>query len=250
MRARVTEVGPGVHHVEASHCGFAIVVDGGEVTLVDSGYPRDRGLVSAALEQVGRSLVDVSATVLTHAHVDHLGSAEWLRRQHGVPVHCHLQEAPQARGEVEQRISERDLVVRLWRPGVLAFVLNVVAKGGLRPEHVVEVTTFEDGTALDVPGRPVPVHTPGHTTGHVGFHLPERGVLVTGDALVTVDVWNRADRGPQLIHAPFNHDHAQATDSLGRFSELDAQAVVPGHGRPYRGTPAQAVAEALARVTR
>lgn len=244
MAPDVLEVGSQVYFVEASHTNFILIVDGDEVTLGDSGYPKDRDLVETSVREVGRSLSDVAAVLLTHAHVDHLGSAEWLRQDFGVPVHCHTDEAAQAHGELEQRISEQDILVRLWRPGVLMFLLNVVARGGLNPTHVAEVTTFSDGAHLDVPGQPVAVHTPGHTSGHVGFHLPDRGVLITGDALITVDVWDRSDRGPQVIRAPFNHDHNQAVDSLQRFEELDAQAVVPGHGRPYRGSPAQAVQEA------
>jgi glyoxylase-like metal-dependent hydrolase (beta-lactamase superfamily II) len=40
---------------------------------------------------------------------------------------------------------------------------------------------FGEGT-LDVAGRPVVVHTPGHTCGHCCLHLPDRGVLLAGDA--------------------------------------------------------------------
>lgn len=237
------EVGSQVHVVEASHTNFVLIVDGDEVTIVDSGYPKDRQLVEASVRELGRSLGDVTAMLLTHAHVDHIGSAEWLRQDFGVPVHCHADEAAQARGEVEQRISEQDLLIRLWRPGVLKFVLNVVASGGLNPTHVKEVTTFSGPGQLDVPGHPVAVPTPGHTSGHVGFHLPDRGVLLSGDALVTVDVWDHSDRGPQLLRAPFNHDHDQTLDSLRHFEELDAEAVIPGHGLPFRGSPALAVQE-------
>lgn len=244
MAPVVLEVASQVYFVEASDVNFVLIVDGDEVTLVDSGYPKDRNLVEASVREIGRSLADVVAMLLTHAHVDHIGSAEWMRQDLGVPIHCHSDEAAQARGELEQRISEQDILVRLWRPGVLTFMLNVVAKGGLNPTHVTEVSTFSDGAQLDVPGQPVAVHTPGHTSGHVGFHVPDRGVLITGDALITVDVWDRTDRGPQVIRAPFNHDHSQAVDSLQRFAELDGQAVIPGHGRPYRGSPAQAVEEA------
>lgn len=244
MHPRVREVGPDVFHVEVSHTNAVLVREGDELTLIDSGYPRDRHLVDAAVRQLGGEPADLSAVLLTHAHVDHIGSAERLRRDHGIPVHCHAAEAAHARGKVEERISERDLLRRLWRPGVAAFVANVVANGGLRPPHLTEVTTFADGEEVDVPGRPMAIHSPGHTSGHAAFHLPDRGVLVTGDALITVDVWDRSDRGPQVIRAPFNHDHERALGSLARFEDLAADAVVPGHGRPYRGTPAQAVAEA------
>lgn len=246
MTLVIEEVASGVFVVQASHTNFVLVVDGDEVTFIDSGYPKDRALVVAALEHTGRSFGDVTAMLLTHAHVDHIGSAEWLRREHDVPVWCHELEVRQATGEIVQRISERELLVRLWRPSVARFVVNVVRSGGLRPEHVTEVVTFAADGAVDVPGRPVPVHTPGHTEGHVGLHLSDRGVLVTGDALITVDLWDDARRGPQLIAPPFNHDHQLALRTLGRFAELEADVLVPGHGEVHRGSPQDAVRAALA----
>lgn len=250
MEPDVLEVADGVHYVEASHTNFLLVREGEEVTLVDSGYPKDRELLEASLRTIGRRVADVAAMVLTHAHVDHLGSAEWLRATHGVPVHCHEAEAPQARGELREAISQRDLAVRLWNPAVVAFVVNAISKGALNPEHLTAVATFADGESLDVPGTPVAIHTPGHTRGHAALHLPDRGVLIAGDALLTVDLWRRSRRGPQLIRAPFNADHEQALASLARLETLEADVVVPGHGRPYRGTPAQAVAEARAAAGR
>lgn len=243
------EVGPGVHHVEASHTNFALIRDGDALTLVDSGYPKDRGLVEAAVGRVGRRLADIDAMLLTHAHVDHLGSAEWLRARHEVPVRCHEDEAAHARGEVDEVISQTDILRHLYKPQVLGFLVNAVRRGALSPQRLGEVVTFGDGERLDVPGAPRAVHTPGHTSGHVGLHLPDHGVLLTGDALITVDVWDASRRGPQVIRSHFNHDHAAAIDSLARFEGIEAEVVVPGHGRPYRGTPAEAVDEARRRLS-
>lgn len=248
MQPEVLEVGAGVHFVEASHTNFVLIEDDGELTLVDSGYPRDRALLEAAVRRLGRQPADLSAMLLTHAHVDHLGSAQWLRQTFGVPVHCHTGEAAHARGEVEEVISQRDIIANVWRPAVLRFTVNAVSKGGMKRQPVSEVDTFDDGQPVDVPGRPVAIHTPGHTSGHAGFHLVDRGVLLTGDALITVDVWDESRRGPQVIRPPFNLDHARAVGSLDRFADLAAEVVVPGHGRPFRGTPAQAVAEARERL--
>ncbi len=240
----IEEVAANVFWVEGSHVGFVLLVDGDEVTLVDSGYPKDRDLLDASIAHIGRLPADIRAVVLTHGHADHKGSAERLRRDHQVAVHCHADEAALARGEIEQRISLSELR-RAWRPKIFSFAFNAIRNGGLRPEHVAEVATFDDGEELDVPGRPVAVLTPGHTQGHCAVHLPDKGVLVTGDALITVDVWDPDRVGPQLIRRQFNFDHDQARRSLDRLTDLSADVLLPGHGKPWRGRPSDAVQEAL-----
>jgi glyoxylase-like metal-dependent hydrolase (beta-lactamase superfamily II) len=238
---KIEQVADGVFRAEGSHTNFALVVDGADVTIIDSGYPKDRDLVDAAVTQIGRTLADVHALVLTHAHVDHKGSAERLRRDHAVPVHCHTDEVRLARGEITQQISLWELR-KAWRPNVFRFALNAIRRGGLNPEHVTEVTTYVDQETLDVPGHPVAIFTPGHTQGHCSIHLPDRGVLVTGDALVTIDLWNPKRVGPQVVRREFNHDHAQTIASLDRLAGLEADVLLPGHGKVWRGAPSMAVA--------
>lgn len=54
--------------------------------LIDAGYPGDRAEVLASLNKLGYTPGDVRAIVLTHAHIDHLGSAIWFAREHSTPV--------------------------------------------------------------------------------------------------------------------------------------------------------------------
>lgn len=239
----IQETAGGVFRIEGSRTNFVLVVDGTDVTMIDSGYPKDRDLVDTAVTRIGRSLADVYALVLTHGHPDHTGSAERLRRDHEVPVHCHTDEVPIARGEIKQVISLWELR-KAWRPNVFRFALNAIRAGGLKPEHVTSLTTFGDGETLDVPGNPVSVFTPGHTQGHCSIYLPDRGVVITGDALATVDHWNPKRTGPQLLRREFNHDHRQAIESLDRFVDLQADTLIPGHGEPWRGTMSNAVEQA------
>jgi glyoxylase-like metal-dependent hydrolase (beta-lactamase superfamily II) len=89
----------------------------------------------------------------------------------------------------------------------------------------------------------VPVHTPGHTRGHVVFHLPDRGVLVSGDALVSGHATSRL-RGPQLLPGMFHHESARAVASLDVLEALDADVLLPGHGPVHHGPVGQAARQA------
>jgi glyoxylase-like metal-dependent hydrolase (beta-lactamase superfamily II) len=100
---------------------------------------------------------------------------------------------------------------------------------------------------LDLPGRPVPVHTPGHTQGHVVFHLPDAGVVVSGDALVSGHPTSRIE-GPQLLPDMFHHERAQALASLDILEGLDAEVLLPGHGPVHRGPVREAARRARERA--
>ena len=72
------------------------------------------------------------------------------------------------------------------------------------------------------------------------FHSPDRGLLFTGDGLVTMDLLGPGT-GPQMMERRFHLDAEQALDSLDRIEGFNAELLLPGHGTPWKGTPADAV---------
>jgi len=239
MAAAATEVAPGVHRLGNWFVNFYLLEEERRLTLVDAGLPRLRGQLEAALAERGRSIRDVEAVILTHAHSDHIGFAGSLQKE-GFPVHVHEADAEMARmGKVGER--ERSLLPYL-RNRAAWKLLASGARGGL-PQKVAEVRTFADGDVLDVPGRPRVVHAPGHSHGCVAFHLPDRGALLVGDVLCTYNPLT-GRRGPQIMAGAFNASSAQALQSLGALEPLEAAVTLFGHGDPWRDTPAAAVARA------
>jgi len=242
-------VGEGVHRVADGLVNWYVVEDEGRLALFDTGWPRSWATIEGALRGLGRSAADVEAIVLTHAHPDHMGAAERARQATGAPVRVHREENPRLRGESKDASPLKlvpALVPQLRRGPALRFVLQATARGFLFPTWVKNAVTFETGEELDVPGRPRVLGTPGHTEGHVSFHLPSRGVLICGDAMATYDPITGAT-GPRVVHDVVNSDPALARASLAEIEAVEAveaDTLLPGHGDPWRGSMADAVARA------
>lgn len=251
MATHTQQLAPGVYRVADGLVNWYLIEDGGEVALIDAGWPRSWPRVEAALGELGRSPGDVTAIVLTHAHPDHLGAAEKARQVCHAPVYTHQDEVARARGQTKGASPFTlvpGLMPTLWRPSALGFVLHATARGFMTPTWVDAVTPFATGARLDVPGRPRVVATPGHTEGHVALVLEDRGIVFCGDALTMLDVLTR-ERGPRLMPDPLNGDPAQTRTSLSVLEGIDAGTLLPGHGEPFQGQPADAVALAREPIT-
>ncbi|WP_426567604.1 MBL fold metallo-hydrolase [Streptomyces canus] len=248
MRADVRQVADGTYLVHGSNTNWVILTEGDALTLIDTGYPADRRQLLDSLTQVGGSPEAVAAVLITHAHNDHLGSAEHLRAAYGTPVYLHPAEVPHARRDFLQQVSVGEVLRNAWRPGVLPWMVHVLRAGGTEQHPVTAPEPFPAATGpLDLPGRPVPVHTPGHTDGHAVFHLPDAGAVVSGDALVSGHATSRI-QGPQLLPDMFHHERARAVASLDVIGELAADVLLPGHGPLHRGSVREAAHRARERA--
>jgi glyoxylase-like metal-dependent hydrolase (beta-lactamase superfamily II) len=232
---------PGLHRLGTDKVNWYLVEDQGRVTLVDAGVPGYWDQVEPALSGIGRTLDDVAAVVLTHAHADHIGFASRLHER-GVPVYVHQQDVELlATGKEPKR--ERGLLPYLRHGTAWAMLGHLVRNGGLRPGRFSDPVVMEAGTPLDVPGRPVPIHTPGHTDGHCALHFEQHRTLFAGDLICT---WNplTGRRAPQLLPAAFAKSSAECLESLTRIEALDVDLLLPGHGEPWTEGTAAAVARA------
>ena len=98
---------------------------------------------------------------------------------------------------------------------------------------------IDDGSRVDVPGWDIDaVWTPGHTPGHVCFHVPEHRTLLSGDhVLPTITPHisiSRRDRAGDPL--------GDFLESLQKVARLDTDEVLPAHRHRF-GDLAQRVDE-------
>ncbi|MBT0769419.1 MBL fold metallo-hydrolase [Kineosporia sp. J2-2] len=242
----VEEVAENLWFAHHRNTNWVLYGDDTGVTLIDGGYPGERDLVEQSIRAIGRRPQDVRGILITHAHLDHLGGLPWLAERHGVPVYTSEREAAHARREFLEQISLKQVLSHLhhrpWRTWLRQVAPLFVGK---MDTSLPTAQAFPHDGPLDLPGSPVPVAAEGHTSGHVGYHFPALGALVTGDALVTAHGTSRL-QGPQLLHTDFQEDLAQAARSLDGFVRTGAVLILPGHGPALRMPIAEAVAAARA----
>lgn len=236
------EVTDRVYRLGAWVVNWYLVEDGGRFIVIDAGLPKQFDQLGPALASLGHALSDVEAVVLTHAHDDHRGSAEQIRTETVAAVHVHEDDAGLARGEASTK-NERGYARDFLNPFSWKSTWALANGGVFNSPPVLELSTFAHGDALDLPGSPRVIHTPGHTAGSACVELTDHQALCVGDALVTLNVVTGA-RGPRIMPGSFNVDSAQALESLSEIDGVGAEVLLPGHGEPWSGSAADAVAEA------
>jgi len=228
------KLAPSLHRIGNDIVAVYLVETAEGVTVIDAGLAGHWRELLAELASMGRTLADVKGVILTHGDSDHLGFAERLRRDHGVPVFVHPADADRAKGGSKPSMGKQMMGI-----AVLGFLAYSLRKNGLRTTWLSEVVEARDGETLDLPGAPVIIGLPGHSPGSIAIHIPAVDAVFVGDGLATRHVLT-GRTGPQP--APFTDEPAQAVASLRALVATGATWVLPGHGAPWNGGVEAAVA--------
>lgn len=232
----------GIHMITDSYVNWYLIEEGQSLTIVDAGMPTSWQLLHDAVGMLGRTVRDLKALVLTHAHFDHVGFAERARRELGLPVLCHKDEVSLTRHPLRYK-HERSRLMYMFRPASMPIIASFVRHGMFNVEPIRSVRTYRDGQVLDVPGSPRVVFTPGHTVGHCSLHLPDRDTVIAGDAIVTLDPYT-GRTGPHIVARAATANSQMALDSLDRLARTSAKVVLSGHGEPWTSGVGSAVEQA------
>jgi glyoxylase-like metal-dependent hydrolase (beta-lactamase superfamily II) len=221
------EVVPGVHAIDAVGAKVMLLMDD-RLTLVDTGGPGSAGRILGYIVAQGRRPDEVERIVLTHVHLDHVGSLLELRNATGARVCVHESEAGRIVGDDPPAPIANPLLDRALRP-----VMQV------RPVSVD--VQLRDGDVLPCLGGTRVVHVPGHTRGSIALHVESRRAAIVGDAL-------QVQRGrlapPSRL---FTEDMALAYRSIARLADLDVDVLIFSHYRPRQGRVRLELAELAGR---
>ena len=202
------------------------------ILLIDAGPRGSLPLVAGGLKSLGAELKDIELVAVTHSHPDHAGGLPALVTASGAAVATHDLEAAALSGIKGPANPFRPRLLRtLSRPLIAA--LNAGATN-------VDLA-LEDGDKLPWPEEVRVIHTPGHTPGSICLFLPQRGLLIPGDAMQYR--FRRLSLPANLVTL----DPALARESLAKLSDLDIRTIGFSHFAPLRSDASEELKRLLHR---
>ena len=227
--SRVTDRVHCVQRRDYLSCSYVVLREE-DVVLIDAGIDPTGGDVLAALEAIGRNVLDVSAILMTHWHNDHSGGAGAIQEASGCAVHYH--ESSHGKFTREKRIRGVRGYVASKLPGA-GFWSSFRGLLELAPPRAVAASAFvADGQRILEDFKVI--GTPGHESGHLSYYYEPDRVLFAGDAVAVAH-----DR-IVFMSRFLTEDRDAGRSSILRCLDVDSHAICPGHRYPLIGiTPSE-----------
>jgi len=190
--------GPGI--TSADDAAIYLIDFAGELVLIDAGAERSSSQIVRNIEMLGLNPANVSRLILTHCHIDHIGSAPFFKKQYGTKIIIHELDARAV------EIGDSRKTAANWY-------------GTTFPPTAVDCKLKGEREILNYGGEELHcVHTPGHTPGSISLYLDRAGKRI---------LFGQDIHGP--FHRDFDSDIKAWKKSMQKLLALDADILCEGH---------------------
>ena len=194
---------------------YLIKTDSSNNILVDAGMPNKNKQLDEAFQKNAVDPESVQLIILTHGHLDHVGSIAYVQETTGAKILCHKSYANDlTNGKIEVAVSQN------LKGRVLNFLSGFLGSSikGVTPDIVVEEEFDLDG--YELPGKVI--HTPGHSSSSISIVL-DNGELLIGDLI-------REESPGQVGLGMFYEDKEAILESLKKVAAFDPRIIYLSHG--------------------
>jgi len=245
------EIASDVYRLEVgnsfSRSNVFFIRSGASWVLIDAASVNSGRLIRKTAESLFGVNARPASILLTHNHPDHAGSVLELLHFWDCPVYVHPDELPYSAitdlFTVKKYANPLDrwIILPLFHLMPRQKVESMLSKSSLKGV----VQGFDPEVA--VPSLPdwKCIPTPGHTPGHVAFYRPSDRLLISGDAVVTVDLnslWGILLWGlrinKQRVSKPPGYstwNKRSSKESVAVLASLKPRVLASGHGVPMTG---------------
>lgn len=234
-----------IHQVKTRYSNTYIIDETDALLVIDVARHCDGFVLKYILEDLGRSIFDVSLVACTHDDPDHIGGVIALARScHAISAIPHASKRPHIKlfrnplGPMVKfatalreagRERSRDMYLNKDRDARYQHVHNHHLEEQGASRFVLPRQRLSHGKALEGFEDWQVIHTPGHSWDSICFfHGPSRS-LITGDTLLGSGSLGR------LVHPAIYDNPAALRRSLRRLKRLHPTSVYPGHGTVFSG---------------
>ena len=183
-------------------CGVYLL-DAGDLVLIDAGAGMSFDKLVANIEKLGLNPKKLKSVLVTHAHIDHIGSLHRFQKEFGVRIIAHELDADAIEGR-------GGVAAEAYCVAYTPCHVDLRIKGA---EETLKISKYE----LKV------IHIPGHTPGSIAAY---------------VDIDKQRVLFGQDIHGPYypewGADPALAKLSLQKLVDLKADILCEGHFGIYQ----------------
>lgn len=188
---------------------FLVVCKDGSMVLIDSGV-NSYDILIKNIEEIGFAVDQIKVLILTHAHIDHTGSAAEFKRNLNLKIYAHDWE----REPIEGVPGTEKIIAASWY-GVTYYPVKVdIILKKQEETHKIGGTDF------------LFIHTPGHTPGSIAVLVGDDGKKILFG---------------QDIHGPFmeefNSNLNDWADSMKLLISKHADILCEGHFGIYQPAP-------------
>ncbi len=240
----MTKIAEGIYHLELplvvptlDVISIYVIKSGKECAIIDTGFDTKEGLESLTrqLKEIDLEITDITQIIAAHAPGDHYGMAGTLRKLSKATIALHrLEKETNAQGDKHWQDHKK---MDQWFSTHGAPPFEVLErKGSAHFKHYFVGPTEPDivlqgGETIHVGDNTLKViWTPGHAAGHVVLYEADKRLLFVGDLVLPTIIPNagaRSDTDTDTL--------VKFIKSLKDVRKLEADMVLPAHGKPFQG---------------
>lgn len=207
------EIATGIHKIDrVIGANSYLYISREGLLVIDTGMPGNSKKIVEYIRKSGHPPSDVAYVLLTHADIDHIGSASELKKLTGAKLVIQAADAPVLVGKQRFKTLHGPLKVPTSQ------LMRLIRFQPVEPDIVIEGES-------EIAGLKV-IPTPGHTPGSLCYYQPNVAVFV-GDVLGSDSRGN-----PKPRPTRFTGNASQAKSSIKLISTLEYGILLPGHGAP------------------
>jgi len=206
MRIKAEEIISGIYLIGGPNVTLAedaaiyLIDFSDELVLIDAGAGRSFAQIVRNTEMLGLNPARITHLILTHCHIDHIGSAPFFRKQYGTKIVIHELDAPP--------VETGDAIRTAANWYDTTFPPTRIDRKLMGKEEILAFGSEQLHC----------LHTPGHTPGSISLYLDRDGKRIMFG---------------QDIHGPFNKAFGSDIEawkkSMHSLLALEADILCEGH---------------------